>query len=135
MNSNQNINVTFEDIFIKEVDFHRSQNMEMKSYNIECVDSIRVSSADENGFRLEYTRKTVTKEPFFFTVVFECYCRLNQKSKDILGGDTKRIELTAEKHKEGIVANLNLPSKASLVIADITSHLGTPYLSRPFLIK
>lgn len=128
---NKQLNVSFEEVFIKQVSFQKSKNMTSKSYSIECSDNVEVVEVNNNGFKIEYTRKTETEEPFTFVITFECLCKIQGESNIEL----ERIRQTAEKNKESIVSNLNLPSKASLVIGDITSHLGTPYLSRPFLIK
>ena len=128
---NKQLNVSFEEVFIKQVSFQKSKNMTSKSYNIECSDNVEVVEVNNDGFKIEYTRKTETEEPFTFVITFECLCKIQGESNIEL----ERIRQTAEKNKESIVSNLNLPSKASLVIGDITSHLGTPYLSRPFLIK
>ena len=131
MENKKQLNVSFEEILIKEVKFKKSENMALKSYKIECSDNIEVVDVNNNGFKLEYTRKTETEEPFTFIVTFECFCKIQGETEF----DLEKIKQTAETNKESIVSNLNLPSKASLIIGDITSNLGTPYLSRPYLIK
>ena len=135
MEQEPRINVSFEEILIKEISFNRSDKIEMRSYNIECIDIVSVASVEQDGFRLEYCRKTKTKEPFSFSVVFDCFCRLDDSSKEKIKNNIDKLNEMAEKHKEEIVSNLNLPAKASQVIADITSHLGTPYISRPLIIQ
>ena len=129
------INVSYENIFIKDISFKRAEKLEFKPYNIQFQDVISVVEFDENGFKIEYERNSLTSDPFSFAVKFDFYCRFDAKSKEVMNGDLNKIKEFAEKQKEFITNSLNLPSRASLIIGEITSNLGTPYLSRPFITK
>ncbi|GEM_PF-5897691 len=135
MENNENINVTFDEVLLKSVEFERVEKMGFHSYKIECIDSGRVTDISPEGFRVEYERKTTTTEPFSFSVKFDLYCRFDSKSKAILDSDLERIKKFADDNKMNVIASLNLPNRASLVIGNITTQMGTPYLSRPYLIK
>ena len=134
MVENSTTNVNFSQVNLKKVDFIRNENLEQKEYKIDIVDLIKVLDVKANCFKIEYCRRTIGNEPFFVSVLFDFIVFLDKNGCDFYNGDLERIKNFAELRKAQIVSNLNLPSRASLLIGNIIKELGTPLISAPNVI-
>ena len=126
--------VRFSPVYLKYVKFERSDSIDDKTYRIDVSDTITISEVNDNSFKVEFVRKTVTKVPFFVEVCFDFVVSLDETGVDYYKGDLERIQNFAELRKNEIVNNLNLPSRASLLIGNVVKEIGTPFISVPHVI-
>ena len=133
--SENKTNVNFSQINLKKVEFKRCENIENKEYKIELKDSIKIVNVNDKSFGVEYSRQTISSEPFMVHVCFDFIVYLDKTGIDFYSGDIDKIKKFAELRKAEVVNNLNLPSRASLLIANIINELGTPFISSPNVIN
>ena len=133
--TNNMTNVTFSSVDLKMVEFKKSKEIAIKSYQIVIEDEINLVSFDKTSFVLEYCRKTKNKDPFYVRTVFEFTVYFDEVGIAFYNGDLERIKRFAELRKSEIVTNLNLPQRASLLIGNIVREIGAPFISIPIIVE
>ena len=128
------IQVSFSEVSLKEAVFLRPGVLEQENYQIDVIDVIDITDVSEKSFRILYTRKTRTDNPFKFLVSFEFVTFLGQEGEEHYQGDLEKIKNFAEARKVEIINNMGLPSRASLLIGNIVKELGNPFITQPAVI-
>lgn len=125
------VNVQIEDISLKNVVFDLQNCAENTIYKIKFKDEIKINVSNNSSFSIIFTRKTIENSPFKLEVCYGAKIIANLKN---LNQNNETIEEFAERKKNDIVLKLAFPSKASVLISEITKESGSVLVTVPLII-
>lgn len=127
------INVNFKDVVLKQCSCKVGFLNPNEKYNITLEDSATVVNVNKNCFTIQYRRRTISATPFDCEVVYEFSVEIDEKQLKFFD-DNNKIEDFADRKKVEMINALALPSRASLLIGNMISETGTPFISAPIFI-
>lgn len=117
-------------IYLENINFERTAP-HAGNIKMNCKDTIVAHLAEPVGIKVTFNR-AVSFEPeglFYLSVSFSAIMRFNEETKDEI--TWKGLDLASEFRQNGGTMLQNLSSRASLLIAEITSASGQPPLITP----
>ncbi len=117
-------------IFLENVNFERI-SPHTGNIKMNCKDTIVAHLSEPVGIKVTFNR-TVSFDPeglFYLSVSFSAIMRFNEETKDEI--TWTGLDIASEFRQSGGAVLNNLSSRASLLIAQITSASGQPPLITP----
>ncbi len=112
-------------VFLEYVNFETTQS-KPGARRMNCKDTIVARLSDPVGIKVTFNR-ALSFDPegiFYLSVTFSCFLRFRQETKDEI--DWHTLDIAGELRKGGGPVLIELASRASLLIAEITSASGQP---------
>ena len=128
----QPVNIMISDISLNSVRFELGQFDKTQAYDVPVVDEVRVADVTSDSFALVFDRKTTNTIPFSFSATFSATIHVSNLSELDNNGET--IEEYAERVKEKIAEQAGFPSRASLILSDVTRETGCAFITPPVLL-
>lgn len=125
------VNVQLNDFSLKNVYFDLQKCEENKEYKIQFLDDININIIDEVSFSILYTRKAFNESPFKLEVSYGVTVRADKSG---LEQNNETIEQFADRKKQDIVRKVAFPSRASVLISEITRESGSVLVTVPGII-
>lgn len=113
-------------------------NKQGGSFKVLVDDEVKIKAISENGINLSYIRKVdlMPEDYMSIKVEFDCVFHFDDESKKYYDSDLQKITEFANLRKDEIIQNHNIVSRASLLVAQLTSNESlNPLITSPSLEK
>lgn len=113
--------------FLEYINFETSKPVP-GAHRMSCKDTIVARLSEPAGVKLTFNR-AISFEPegvFYLSVTFSCFLRFREETRGEV--DWKTVDIAGEFRSGGGILIRELASRASLLIAEITSASGQPPL-------
>ncbi len=125
------VNVQLKNYSLKNVIFDLQECKENTEYRISFFDSVESCVLSDRSFSITYTRSVSKDSPFKLEVSYGV--TVEADINDLLRNN-ESISEYADRKKHDIVKRLRFPSRASIIISEITRDSGSILVTSPGII-
>lgn len=125
------VNVQLKDFTLRNVTFDLQTCEENKEYRIQFYDLIKTTIHGDDSFSILYTRMASNDSPFKLEVSYSVVVEADKKD---LVSNNESIQEFADRKKQDIIKRLRFPSRASVLISEITRDSGSILITAPGII-
>lgn len=125
------VNIKIENISLKKAVFDLQKCEENKEYKILFLDEIETRILNDTTFTLTFIRKTADDSPFKLVISYGATIKAIRSD---LNANNESIGEFADRKKEEIARKLFFPSRASVLISEITRESGSALVTVPTII-
>lgn len=125
------VNVQLKNYSLKNVIFDLQECKENTEYRISFFDSVESCVLSDRSFSITYTRSASKDSPFKLEVSYGV--TVEADINDLLRNN-ESISEYADRKKQDIVKRLRFPSRASIIISEITRDSGSILVTSPGII-
>lgn len=125
------VNVQLKNYSLKNVVFDLQECKENTEYRIQFFDSVESCILNDHSFSITFTRSASSDSPFKLEVSYGV--TVEADINDLLRNN-ESISDYADRKKQDIVKRLRFPSRASIIISEITRDSGSILVTSPGII-